>query len=81
MIEKRFAEVLHVNKSSIPSTVLTKEEHRAFTNFWRDAIGYIKNNGEKGANASLEKVIKSAQEIYKDYPEFLEALENFFRNL
>ena len=81
LIEKRFAEVLNVNKSSIPSTVLTKEEHRVFTNFWRDTIGYMKSNGEKRTDTSLEKIINSAQKIYKDYPEFLEAIENFFRNL
>ena len=53
------------------------DEGRVF----RDTIGYMKSNGEKRTDTSLERIINSAQKIYKDYPEFLEAIENFFRNL
>ncbi len=41
LIEKRFADLLGSEGGKIPSIALTLEEHQAFTNAWRKAIGYI----------------------------------------
>ena len=71
LIEGRFAKNLGVKAADMPAVVMTKEEHRAFTNRWREAIGYnTKENLEKGvrttSGANKEYIQKAAQEIYKD---------------
>ena len=40
LIEQRFASKLGIKEADIPSIVLTKDEHRKFTNAWKDKIGY-----------------------------------------
>ncbi|KFA59025.1 hypothetical protein A9G48_04830 [Gilliamella sp. wkB18] len=67
-IEKRFANILGVNKREILSIVLTKEEHQIFTNAWRKAIPY-------GTKPTKELITKVAKEIYKYYPEILKVLK------
>lgn len=69
LIEKRFANVFEppFNKKKMLSIVLTKDEHRFFTNLWRSKIPY-------GTRASERQVKEAAKEIYKDYPEILKAL-------
>ena len=50
------------------SIVVTKEEHRLFTNQWRKEIPY----GTK--DLTRDQIMEVAKEIYKDYPEILKAL-------
>ena len=75
LIEERFAKLLNLDPEKIPGIVLTKAEHQRFTNAWRDFIGYT---GQKMSlttkTASPEDVWKAAQEVYKDFPELLEAV-------
>ena len=61
LIEQRFAERLGLDPASIPSIVLTQEEHRVFTNMWRSKIGYINDNVPlTTANATREQIWKAA---------------------
>jgi len=63
---------------------MTKEEHRAFTNRWREAIKY-NSKGHSGkevlttSGANKEDIRKAAQEIYEDYPELLEVVNNYLK--
>lgn len=57
------------------SIVLTEAEHQVFTNAWRAKIGYEGSNAIKTTlTATRADVEKAAREIYKDYPEILNAL-------
>ncbi|XLS29208.1 hypothetical protein ACJD0Z_18675 [Flavobacteriaceae bacterium M23B6Z8] len=76
LIEKRFAETLKVKEADMASIVLTKSEHQAFTNAWRNEIGL---NGTfvttyTTETATKEVIFAAARRIYKDYPEILIAL-------
>jgi len=75
LIEQRFAQKLGLDPASIPSIVLTREEHQAFTSAWRNAIGYD-NMGSaiRTSTATLEDVWMAAQSVYRDYPELLDAV-------
>lgn len=76
MIEQRFADVLELNANDIPSIVLTTEEHRKFTNLWRDSIGYSRSGSKITTNtATKEVILEKVKEIYKDYPEMLKIIE------
>jgi hypothetical protein len=57
-------------KASSLAQALTQTEHQVFTNAWRSAIPY----GEGTINATREQVINAARQIYRDYPEILNAL-------
>jgi RHS repeat-associated protein len=70
LIEKRFATMLGQNSDNMASIALTQTEHQAFTNAWRNAIPY----GEGTINATREQVMNAAKQIYKEYPEILNAL-------
>jgi RHS repeat-associated protein len=70
LIEKRFAAMLGQNSDKMASMALTQTEHQVFTNAWRNAIPY----GEGTINATREQVMNAAKQIYKDYPEILNAL-------
>lgn len=70
LIEQRFKNVLGQKAGQMLSIVLTKEEHQIFTNLWRKFIPYGKGTRE----ATPERVMEAAREIYKDYPEILKAL-------
>jgi hypothetical protein len=75
VIEQRFAETLGVNASQMQSIALTLAEHQAFTNAWRQAIGYNgSRNAVTTANATREQIMNATREIYRDYPEILRAL-------
>lgn len=75
LIEQRFAGILGVNPSAMEAIALTRAEHQAFTNAWRQAIGYIGDrNAVTTANATREQIINAAREIYRDFPEILRAL-------
>ncbi len=58
------------------SIVVTPEEYAKFTKLWRSRIGY---DGDvkvdvTTVNATVEKVIQAAKEVYKDYPEIIKSL-------
>ncbi|MEM4204847.1 MAG: hypothetical protein QXS54_12335 [Candidatus Methanomethylicaceae archaeon] len=75
LIEKRFVPGLGLDPDSIPSIVLTKEQHQVFTNAWRKAIGYIGDRGPvTTANATPQDIWIAAQRIYADHPELLAAV-------
>jgi RHS repeat-associated protein len=70
LIEKRFARLLGQKASQMLSIALTKEEHQAFTNAWRAAIPY----GRGTAEATKERVLEVAADIYRNHPAILKAL-------
>ena len=69
IIEKRLVKHLGFDLDSILSVAVTPAEHLKFTNAWREVFEY----GMDYSVLSLEDIWKAAQEIYKDYPELLEA--------
>jgi hypothetical protein len=76
IIEKRFAENLGIaNTDDMLSIALTREEHQRFTNAWRNWIGYNGDTSKRltTQNATQEDIWRAAQDIYRDYPELLEA--------
>lgn len=78
LIEKRSARNLDVSKSSIPSILLTHEEHLKFTNAWRQLIPY---NGTKATpvtgTATKLQIWETAQKVYKGHDEILGAINEF----
>lgn len=68
MIEKRFVKNTGINPNSMKSIVVTKEEHRLFTNEWRKLIPY---NTKKVSESEIKA---AAKQVYKDYPDILKAL-------
>ena len=81
-----FADNLGVKASDMPAVVMTREEHRAFTNRWREAIGYNSKNGISKrtistTTANKQQIQDAAQEIYKDYPDLLGAINEYLGNL
>ena len=80
LIEQRFAERMGMGARDMPSIVFTKEEHRAFTNKWRNAIGYIGDNAEIVTSfANKEDILNAAAEVYQDYPELLKTIKEIFK--
>jgi RHS repeat-associated protein len=78
LLEERFAPLLGVSPGDIPGIVLTKAEHQLFTNLWRQYIGYSNAHSEvTTSNATLEYVWKTAQWVYADHPQLLEAVRQF----
>lgn len=76
MIEKRFEDVLGLNANDIPSIVLTTDEHRKFTNLWRESIGYSRSGSKITTDtATKEVILEEVKEIYKDYPEMRKIFE------
>ncbi len=74
IIEARFADTLGMVKGQMASVAVTAEEHQVFTNLWRQAIGYAgSNNPLHTLNATREQIWAAAQDIYRNYPELLEA--------
>jgi hypothetical protein len=70
LIEKRFADVLGVHPNKMYAIAVTKAEHHVFTSAWRKAIPY----GQGTANATQQQIQNTAKQIYKDYPDILNAL-------
>ena len=72
LLEKRFRKFFKPPPSagSMIAMVLTKAEHRVFTNAWRTAFPY----GQKIATKGKKQFKNVAKEVYKDYPEILKAL-------
>ena len=68
IVEKRFARDLDLeNANDMLSIALTKSEHRAYTNAWRNKIGY------RTGRHTRETIWAAAKEIYIDRPDLLEA--------
>ena len=64
----------------MPAIVLTKEEHKTFTNAWRKAIGYDKSGALlETPMVKKEEILNAARDIYKDYPELLKSIEETFK--
>ena len=75
LIEERFAERLGLKAGEIPSIALTAQEHQAFTNVWRQYVGYDNmKSAITTSTATLEDVWLAAQRIYEQYPELLDAV-------
>jgi hypothetical protein len=70
LIEKRFRKAMGGDPDDWMSVVLTRDEHRVFTNAWRAEIGY--GVGTRRSNRMV--VNEAARRIYANYPEFLHAL-------
>lgn len=71
LIERRFADVMGQTVGDMPSVVVTRAEHQVFTNAWREAISYGPNGTGMATRAQVEG---AAQQIYREYPEILQAL-------
>ena len=56
---------------SIP---LNPQVHRVFTNAWRRTLPY-------GTQYKLDVIINNAQEIYKDYPKLITAIEIWLESI
>ncbi len=84
LIEKRFVKNNAVAawigrvESEIQSIVLTKAEHKIFTDKWKSAIGYDSQAaGTTGFNTStvpLDVLKAEAKKIYKEYPDIIRVL-------
>jgi|GEM_PF-1892942 len=75
LIEERFAKGLGLNAGKIPSVALTPQEHQAFINAWRNAIGYDNMKSVlTTSSATLDDVWRAAQSVYRQYPELLDAV-------
>jgi RHS repeat-associated protein len=71
LIEKRFVDIFGGDTADWATVVLTRSEHRVFTNARRQAIPY----GASGTGQATRTQIESAaRQIYRDYPEILESL-------
>jgi RHS repeat-associated protein len=74
LLDVRFARMLGIDPSIIPSVYLTPEQHQLFTNLSRAAIPY----GTR--NADVDAVWGEMQRIYADFPTYLEAIRQFLIN-
>ena len=68
VIEKRFSQVVGMNKNDMLSVVLTKEEHGVFTRRWRNAIPY----GTIYSEVTRSQLWNAAKNVYIDHPELLD---------
>ena len=76
IIEQRFGNTLGIgNTDDMLGVVLTHEEHVRFTQAWRQRIGYRNQLMDltTGTVTNVDDIWRAAQEVYKDYPELLEA--------
>jgi RHS repeat-associated protein len=73
LIEKRFADVLGVDEQYMKSIVLTPAEHRTLTNAWESRIPY-RTDSALPYTVTKQEIFDAAREIYRDYPEILDAL-------
>jgi hypothetical protein len=70
LIERRFADVMGGSTDEWAPIVVTRSEHTALTTAWRQQIPY----GAGTRNATRAQVEAAAREVYRDYPEILDAL-------
>jgi hypothetical protein len=64
IVEKRFANILGVNKSQMPSVVLDPATHNVYTQQWRQLLPY-------GKSYTVSQIFNAAQKIYASSPELL----------
>jgi hypothetical protein len=69
IIEKRLVQYLGIDANNMLSVALTKWEHNIFTMAWRAAFPY----GMDYSTLTVDDIWDVAQQIYKDYPELLDA--------
>ena len=69
IIEQRLVKHLGIDPSEMLSVTLTKDEHQIFTNAWRTYYPY----GMDYSILTKEDLWQTAQKIYQDYPELLDA--------
>jgi len=74
IIEARFAKVFGLKESEMPAVVIPKALHKTFTRQWRKEFPY----GKAINGLTREKIWDKAKEIYKDYPELLQAVKHMF---
>lgn len=70
LIERRFSALFGGNQGAMKSIAVTRQEHQAFTNAWRNKIPY----GTGTAASTKASVQQAARNIYKDHPRILKAL-------
>ncbi len=85
LVERRFANLLRLTTSqsgSIPSVVVTPEEHQVFTNEWRSVIGYVNSiSNINTSKATYQDVYSAVNRIYQNYPVLLEESRHFLERL
>lgn len=69
IIEQRLVKHLGFNTDEMLAVAVTKSEHQAFTNAWRNLIGHGYNYSE----LTLDDLWEYAQIVYENYPELKEA--------
>lgn len=69
-IEVRFLKGMGIDTKNAPSVALTKEEHRKFTNHWRQLYPYGKT---VYSEITPDELWEKAQIVYHGYPELLDA--------
>jgi RHS repeat-associated protein len=79
LIGRRFAETLEVVDGDIPSIVLTKQEHEAFTAKWLEQIARrnMLAHPLRTNTAEPDDIWKAAQVVYENHPELLEFVKVF----
>lgn len=76
IIEQRFFRFFTESPRNWPAIVLTRAEHKVFTDAWRTLIGYNNyNTALRTSNVTVEQVLATARKIYKDYPDLLKAVD------
>lgn len=77
LIEKRFSEELGMAAKDMLAIAIEPGAHQWVTNTWRTAIGYIRDRKPLTTrNAKFEDILSKAREIYSDFPEILQEIEN-----
>nr|WP_286193639.1 RHS repeat-associated core domain-containing protein [Boseongicola sp. H5] len=74
LIEQRFARRFGMNPRDMPSIALTRAEHQPFTNRWRREFPYGSGTNE----ATRERVLDFADQVYSDYPDILAHIRETF---
>lgn len=73
IIEKRFAKSLKLGDTNqMGSVILTKSQHRVYTNAWRKALPY-------GKTYNAEQVLNAAKSVYKSAPDLLKYVTSILR--
>jgi len=75
LIECRFLERFGARAGEAPAVILTKELHQQVTNELRSIISY----GTGTKNATREEIINMYRNVYKDYPDWVRAIEGYSR--
>ena len=74
LAEQRFLEKWGFNVRNAPAIILTKEQHNKITRTLRSLLPYGQTN-----RFTKQNVWKAYQQAYEDYPEYLKAIEGYFK--